>query len=63
MYFMLSPYFQKLIRSQATGTTAQGIKAARLKELEIPVPPEQEQERIEKKLAVLFSSIEMCKKI
>ena len=61
MYFMLSPYFQKLLVSQATGTTAQGIKAARLKELVIPVPPEGEQERILNKLAALFSFLEIYK--
>lgn len=61
MYFMLSPYFQKLIRSQATGTTAQGIKAARLKELEIPIPPEQEQERIEKNLQYCFRQSKCAK--
>lgn len=61
MYFMLSPYFQKLLISQATGTTAQGIKAARLKELAIPVPPEGEQERILNKLTDLFSFLEIYK--
>ena len=61
MYFMLSPYFQKLLVSQATGTTAQGIKAARLKELVIPVPPEGEQERILNKLTALFSFLEIYK--
>lgn len=61
MYFMLSPYFQKLLVSQATGTTAQGIKAARLKELVIPVPPEGEQERILNKLTALFSFLKIYK--
>ena len=61
MYFMLSPYFQKRLVSQATGTTAQGIKAARLKELVIPVPPEGEQERILNKLTALFSFLEIYK--
>lgn len=30
MYFMLSPYFPKALKDNATGTTEQGIKAARL---------------------------------
>lgn len=35
MYFMLSPYFQKALKNNATGTTAQGIKAARLKKIDV----------------------------
>ena len=58
MYFMLSPFFQHLIWSQATGTTAKGIKAARLKELKIPVPPEEEQKRIAGKISILFEKLE-----
>lgn len=58
MYFMLSPFFQDLIWSQATGTTAKGIKAARLKELKIPVPPEEEQKRIAGKISILFEKLE-----
>ena len=58
MYFMLSPFFQELIWSQATGTTAKGIKAARLKELQVPVPPEEEQKRITEKISILFGKLE-----
>ena len=39
VYFIISPYFQKLLAENATGTTAQGIKAAKLKKLLLPVPP------------------------
>ena len=58
MYFMLSPFFQELLWSQATGTTAKGIKAARLKELGIPVPPEAEQKRIAEKISTVFRKLE-----
>ena len=54
MYFMLSPYFQKALKNNATGTTAQGIKAARLKKLMLPVPPVEEQARIASKVEELL---------
>ncbi|MFP3478555.1 MULTISPECIES: restriction endonuclease subunit S [Burkholderia] len=46
MYFVLSPTFQDLLERNSTGMTAKGIKAAKLKQLEIPVPPVPEQARI-----------------
>jgi len=46
MYFMLSPRFQSLLDKNSSGMTAKGIKAAKLKQLEIPVPPVAEQARI-----------------
>ncbi|TMN25521.1 restriction endonuclease subunit S [Pseudoxanthomonas sp. X-1] len=46
MYFMLSPRFQSLLDKNSSGMTAKGIKAAKLKQLEIPVPPVPEQARI-----------------
>lgn len=46
MYFMMSPVFQELLERNSTGMTAKGIKAAKLKQLEIPVPPVHEQARI-----------------
>ena len=57
MYFMLSPYFQKMLKDNATGTTAQGIKAARLKKLMLPIPPIQEQERIVAKIDELLKHV------
>lgn len=58
MYFMLSPYFQKALKNNATGTTAQGIKAARLKKLMLPVPPVEEQARIASKLEELLKQVD-----
>ncbi|MBQ4615528.1 MAG: restriction endonuclease subunit S, partial [Mailhella sp.] len=46
VYFLISPYFQKTLAENATGTTAQGIKAAKLKKLSLPLPPIAEQDRI-----------------
>ncbi len=58
MYFLLSPYFQRLLIENATGTTAQGIKASRLKNLFIPLPPIEEQRRIVEKLEEMLPVIE-----
>lgn len=58
MYFMLSPFFQASVKEQATGTTAQGIKAARLKKLYLPIPPLEEQGRIAKKIDDLMKQVE-----
>jgi len=46
MYFMMSPAFQALLERNSTGMTAKGIKAGKLKQLELPVPPVEEQARI-----------------
>ena len=37
---------QKSLEAHATGSTVLGIKASSLKEIEIPIPPLQEQARI-----------------
>lgn len=46
MYFMMSPIFQMVLDKNSSGMTAKGIKAAKLKQLELPVPPIAEQARI-----------------
>lgn len=46
MYFILSTPFQKELIDNASGTTAKGIKADRLKRFLIPMPPYNEQIRI-----------------
>ena len=51
--FMLSPLFKELVSSNKTGTTVSGIKASKLKETFIPVPPIAEQYRIVSKLQEL----------
>ena len=60
MYFILSPSFQNQLLDNATGTTAKGIKAEKLKHLIIPLPPFEEQKRIVDKLEELLS---FCKKL
>ena len=37
LYYFLSPSFQETLKEQATGATAQGIKASRLKEIKAPL--------------------------
>ena len=43
---LMSPLVQKSIQAQATGTTARGIKAAKLKLIPFPMPPKDEQTAI-----------------
>lgn len=58
MYFILSPHFQKQLLDNCTGTTAKGIKAAKLKHLLIPLPPLAEQYRIVTKIEELLPDID-----
>lgn len=60
MYSILSPAFQKELLDNCTGTTAKGIKAAKLKRLLLPLPPLLEQHRIAKKLESLLA---LCDKL
>lgn len=54
LFFALrSPLFQQNLRSHATGSTALGIKADRLKALLVPVPGLDRQEEIAAKLHIL----------
>ena len=46
MYGLMSDSMQSLIHEHATGLTAKGIKASKLKPLPIPIPPLAEQHRI-----------------
>ena len=46
LYFILSECFQSQLSDKSTGTTVKGIKAEKLKQLYIPVPPASEQQRI-----------------
>ncbi|RXM22027.1 restriction endonuclease subunit S, partial [Citrobacter sp. AAK_AS5] len=46
MFAMMSPWFQALLSDKATGMTATGIKASKLKELAVPLAPLAEQKRI-----------------
>jgi type I restriction enzyme S subunit len=55
MMALMSDLMQTLIDGQATGLTAKGIKAAKLKPLPIPIPPLAEQGRIVARVNELMS--------
>lgn len=57
LQFILSPFMQNQILSYASGVTAKGIKASKLKSLLIPFPPLAEQNIIAETLIQL---IQMC---
>jgi len=53
-YFIMSPHFQKVLKDNATGSAATGVKAAILKNLLIPIPPNKEFKIVVDKLEKLF---------
>ncbi len=55
MYFMMSPIYQNLLEKNSTGMTAKGIKAAKLKQLLLPIPPIPEQQRIVERIEQLMT--------
>ena len=57
-YYMLGPLFQKKIQSLATGATALGIKAKILKEVVVPLPTNEDQQRIVATLDSLKSKVD-----
>jgi len=58
-YYMLSGYFQKIIKINATGAAATGIKASKFKSLILPFPSFAEQKRIVEKLDELKSQTQI----
>ncbi|HRN70011.1 MAG TPA: restriction endonuclease subunit S [Candidatus Woesebacteria bacterium] len=61
MNFMLSPYFQSALSIKQSGMTAKGIKASRLKEVLVPVPPLLEQKYLSNKLSNLLTGLDQIK--
>ena len=59
-YVLMSNTIREIIFSKATGTTALGIKASKLKEVIIPIPPLNEQKRIVEKVDYLMG---VCDKL
>ena len=62
MYFMMSPIFQRLLEENSTGMTAKGIKAGKLKQLLLPVPPKEEQFRIVARVEQLLETCSVISK-
>lgn len=60
-YFLQSPYFQVSLEGESTGTTVKGIKASKLKKLQVPMPPLAEQLRIAQKLDLQLAQVESIK--
>lgn len=60
MWLILSSWFQNELQERATGMTATGIKAAKLKLIRIPLPPLAEQKRIVAKVDELMR---LCDKL
>ena len=58
-YYFQANGFQSEIRKQATGATAQGIKASRLREIPIAVVPYAEQQQVVKRLDILAEKTEL----
>ncbi len=57
-YFMQSSFFQKELVDNSTGTTVKGIKAAKLKNILLPIPPREEQKRIVEKIEAIMPYVE-----
>ena len=55
MYAISTPFFQKQLDDKCSGTTVKGIKADRLKQFLIPLPPLAEQQRIVERLDKLLA--------
>ena len=56
MFALMSDPMQRLIEEHATGLTAKGVKAAKLKPLPIPIPPLAEQARVVGKVDELMTA-------
>lgn len=62
-WFIMSNIFRKQLIENATGMTAKGIRASRLKEIPIPIPPLEEQRRIVEKVNHLMEQVDRLEKL
>lgn len=58
LYSFLSEYFRRILLSESTGSTAQGIKGSRLHKLLLKYPSIPEQKKINEKLSSIDSTIQ-----
>lgn len=57
-YFLDSPYYWQKIADNKLGIAVPNVNASKLKEIEIPLPPKNEQQRIVAKIEELFSELD-----
>jgi type I restriction enzyme, S subunit len=62
-YFMMSFYFQDLVKLNATGAAAVGMKASKFRSLPLPFPPIAEQDTIVSKLDALLTETQRLESI
>ncbi|MBT2700255.1 restriction endonuclease subunit S [Bacillus sp. ISL-40] len=60
-YYFRSPYFQSFLQKNAKGTAQKGVYLKTLKSSDIPIPPLEEQERINEKVGSLLNKIDQAK--
>ena len=61
MHFLNAPPVRQVIELQSSGTTRRRISRGNLAQLELPVPPLPEQERIAGKLDALIARVDSCR--
>ena len=60
-YYLRSQSFKADLQEKATGTTVQGIKAAELKKIFVPLAPLSEQQEIVRQLDMMLAQVEQIK--